>query len=79
MSHRFWTLTGGNYSGLVARRKIEDLTHRRILDHYIECTKLKDAAEVESQLLRDVDTWLTPREAVEFGVVDRVHERNEIR
>ncbi|HTB21690.1 MAG TPA: ATP-dependent Clp protease proteolytic subunit [bacterium] len=78
MSHRFWTLSGGNYSGLVARRKIEDLTHRRILDHYMECTKLKDAMEVEAQLLRDVDTWLTPKEAVELGVVDRVHERNVV-
>lgn len=75
MSHRFWTLTGGNYSGLVARRKIEDLTHRRILDHYIECSNLKDAAQVESRLLRDVDTWLTPMEAVELGLADRVHER----
>jgi ATP-dependent Clp protease protease subunit len=74
MSHRFWTLSGGNYSGLVARRKVEDLTHRRILDHYIECTNLKDDGEVETKLLRDVDTWLTPKEAVEMGVVDRVHE-----
>jgi len=75
MSHRFWTGGTANYSGLVARRKVEDLTHRRILDHYKECTKFKDDAEIEAQLLRDVDTWMTPAEAVEFGVVDRVHER----
>ena len=31
MSHRFWTMTGGNYSGLVARRKVEDLTHQAVL------------------------------------------------
>ena len=73
MSHRFWGASVENYSGLVAKRKIEDLTHQRIMAHYVACSKLKDVKEVEAKLLRDVDTWLTPEEAVEFGLVDSIH------
>jgi ATP-dependent Clp protease protease subunit len=73
MSHRFWTGGTENYSGLVARRKIEDLTHQRIVAHYLECGSLKAKEEVESQLLRDVDTWMDASEAKTFGLIDAVH------
>lgn len=73
MSHRFWAGNVDNYSGLVAKRKMEDLTHQRIVEHYTTCSKLKDAKKVEAKLLRDVDTWLTPTEALEFGLIDAIH------
>lgn len=70
LSHRFWAWTTGNYSELIAKRKEEDLTHRRILNHYLLHTNLKTEEAVTTTLLRDVDTWLTPEEAVQYGIAD---------
>ena len=44
--------------------------HRRLLDHYLEHTALETEAEITGRLLRDVDTWLTPREALNMGIAD---------
>jgi len=72
LSHRYSWWSFGNHSELIAKRKEEDLTHQRILDHYIRHTGLQTAEEVQAHLLRDVDTWLTAEEAVRFGVADVV-------
>jgi len=72
LSHRFAAFSYGNHSELVAKRKEEDLMHRRLLDHYIRHTGLKSEQEVLTKLLRDVDTWLTPQEAVEMGIADKI-------
>jgi ATP-dependent Clp protease protease subunit len=75
LSHRFAWWSFGTHSELIARRKEEDLTHRRILDHYRQHTKLKTDDEVQAALLRDVDTWLTAEEAVQHGIADLVEAR----
>ena len=74
LSHRFSALSFGTHSELVARRKEEDLLHRRIVDHYLAFSNLTSEEEVTQRLLRDVDTWLTPEEAVEVGIADKVQE-----
>jgi ATP-dependent Clp protease protease subunit len=33
---------------------------------------LNDQNELEEKLLRDVDTWLSPEEAIEYGIADIV-------
>jgi len=73
LSHRFSGMSLGNYSDMLARRKMEDLLHERVVAHYLKHTKLRDRTEVERSLLRDVDTWLTPEEALEYGMVDAIH------
>ena len=70
LSHRFSAMSCGNHSELIAKRKEEDLMHRRLLRHYLEHTDLKTEEEVTGKLLRDVDTWLTTEEAVELGIAD---------
>ena len=70
LSHRFAAMNIGNHSQLIAGRKEEDMTHERVIQHYITYSKIKDRAELESYLLRDVDTWLTPEETVQFGLAD---------
>lgn len=70
LSHRFAGMTLGNHSQLLAGRKEQDLLHDRIIDHYLRYSKIKDRVELESYLLRDVDTWLSGEEAVRFGVAD---------
>ncbi len=78
LSHRFSWLSAGNHSQLLASRKEEDLEHRRIVDHYIKYTSLKNQDEIERELLKDVDTWLTAEDAVQYGIAD-VIEKNDLR
>ncbi len=72
LSHRFWSLDIGNYSDLLALRKQHDIEHQRILQHYIRYTNMKSVEELEAKVLRDVDTWLTPEEAIQHGLADRI-------
>ena len=74
LSHRFSALSFGNHSELVARRKEEDLLHGRLVHHYLMHTAFTSAEEVTEHLLRDVDTWLSPAEAIEAGIADRLQE-----
>ncbi len=70
LSHRFSWVNLGHHSQLVAARKEEDLAHERIVAHYQRYTRIKDRGELESTLLRDVDTWLSPGEALKYGIAD---------
>ena len=84
LSHRYSSMTWGNHSQLLATRKEQDLEHDRIVDHYLSYSGIQSKEELEKYLLRDVDTWLTPEEAVKFGLVDLVeplkpHINNERR
>lgn len=72
LSHRYSAMTLGNHSQLVATRKEQDLEHDRIIDHYLRYSKIETKDDLESYLLRDVDTWLTPDEATAYGLVDLV-------
>jgi ATP-dependent Clp protease protease subunit len=72
LSHRFSAFSVGSHSQLIAGRKAEDLEHERILQHYLAYSNIKDTAELEKYLLRDVDTWLTPEEAIQHGIADRI-------
>lgn len=77
LSHRFFGMSMGSHSELLARRKEEDFLHQRLIDHYINNTNLTTCEEVEHLLLKDVDTWLTPDEAVSFGIADIIHRNNK--
>jgi ATP-dependent Clp protease protease subunit len=46
--------------------------HARIVDHYLRHSNVQSKEELEQTLLRDVDTWLSPEEAVKFGLADIV-------
>lgn len=72
LSHRFSAFSAGSHSQLIAGRKEEDLEHERILQHYLAYSNIKDKVELEKYLLRDVDTWLTPEEAIQHGIADRI-------
>lgn len=79
LSHRYSAWQFGSHSELLARRKEEDLSYNRILEHYLAYTKVADRAALEQTLLRDVDTWLTPEEAVELGVGDHIERTVRVR
>jgi ATP-dependent Clp protease, protease subunit len=69
-SHRFSATAVGNHSQLLAGRKEEDLMHQRIIEHYLSYSNINSSTELEKVLLRDVDTWLSPDEALNYGIVD---------
>src|SRR3989338_2427261 len=46
------------------------LAHERIIEHYLRYSSIGSRDELEKYLLRDVDTWLSPDEAVRFGITD---------
>ena len=70
LSHRFWTIKGGSQAEIKADAVEDDLCHQRMIDHYIKFTNLKNKKEVESDLLKETNVWLTPEEALEFGLAD---------
>jgi len=70
LSHRFSSMTTGNHSQLLASRKEQDLEHERIVEHYLAYSDVKSRTDLEEYLLRDVDTWLSPGEAIRFGLAD---------
>lgn len=72
LSHRFATMTGGSHADLIAARRQQDFLHQRILDHYKTCTGLHEETAIEAELLQSTDRWLSPVEAVRFGIADRV-------
>jgi ATP-dependent Clp protease, protease subunit len=72
LSHRFTAFSRGNHSQLLAQRKAEDLEHERIVAHYLRYSGIQSREELEKRLLRDVDTWLSPQEAIQYGLADRI-------
>lgn len=70
LSHRYSAITGGSHSQLIAERKEQDLEHGRIVNHYLKYSNIDSVERLEQSLLRDVDTWLTPEEAVDYGLAD---------
>lgn len=72
LSHRYSAFSVGNHSQLLAGRKEQDLEHERIINHYLSYSAIKNREELEKSLLRDVDTWLTPEEAVQYGLADAI-------
>jgi ATP-dependent Clp protease protease subunit len=74
LSHRFSAFSLGNHSELIAKRKEEDLMHNRILQHYRQHTELNSDEDITGHLLRDTDTWLSPQEAVDMGIADKIQQ-----
>jgi ATP-dependent Clp protease protease subunit len=72
LSHRFFSGSIGSHADLVAARVQQDIIHRRIIEHYRICTGESDPVRLESDLLGPTDRWLTPVEAVRYGLMDRV-------
>lgn len=74
LSHRFSAFSFGTHSQLIAGRKEEDLEHERIVQHYLTYSNIANQVELEKYLLRDVDTWLTPDEAIQHGLADLIEQ-----
>ena len=78
LSHRYSWWAFGKHSELVAARKEQDLVHCRIVNHYVQHTGIRTEEELTRTLLRETDTWLTPGEAVRYGIVDCVQPDRKV-
>lgn len=70
LSHRFRTMKIGTQAELKADEKEDRLVHQRMLDHYKKFSSLNTDREVEAQLLKETNVWLSPEETIGFDLAD---------
>lgn len=73
LSHQFSWGSDGKAHELFATIKEFELTHRRMIDHYKQCTGL-DEAEIKTALLPPHDVYLTAEEALALNVCDVISQ-----
>ena len=71
LSHWWQWGASGTPHMLAAAVKEFDLTTKRMIAHYVRCTKLKEK-EVIKYLLPKEDMYLTTEEVIKFGIADVV-------
>ena len=71
LSHQFSWGSDGKAHELFATIKEFDLTQKRMIAHYQECTGL-DEEEIRKTLLPPHDVWLTAEEAIGFNICDHI-------
>ena len=75
LSHQFYSATEGKSHELFATMREFELTNRRILEHYKQCTDL-DEATIISQLLPAQDVWLDHDAALKLNLCDEINVNN---
>lgn len=73
MSHQYSWGQGGKHHELLSTVKEFELTAKRMMELYQHCTGL-DEKTIRKVLLPASDVWLTPQEAVDYGIADNVKE-----
>jgi ATP-dependent Clp protease protease subunit len=71
LSHQFSWGTIGKEHELHASVKEFTNTSQRIIDHYKKCTGQAEAT-IKKYLLPPEDVWLTPKEALKYGIADQI-------
>jgi ATP-dependent Clp protease protease subunit len=71
LSHQFTWGSAGKEHELMASVKEFNNTSQRIIEHYKRCTGQTEAT-IKKYLLPPEDVWLTPKEAVRYGIADQV-------
>jgi len=76
LSHRFSTMKSGSQAELKADQREDEIVHQRMIDHYIKFSNLEDKKEVEAKLLKETNVWLTPEEALGYGLADEFFDKD---
>ena len=71
LSHQFSWGSMGKEHELMASVKEFNNTSQRIIDHYKRCTGQTEA-NIKKYLLPPEDVWLTPKEAIKYGIADEI-------
>ena len=71
LSHQFsWGTIGKEHELMASVREFEN-TSARLIAHYKKCTGQTEAT-IKKYLLPAEDVWLTPKEAIRFGLADEI-------
>ena len=71
LSHQYSWGSGGKEHELFARVREFELSTERMINHYIKCTGLSEK-KVRDILLPPEDRWLSAKEAVKYGIADKI-------
>ena len=71
LSHQFSWGSMGKEHELMASVKEFTNTSQRLIDHYKKCTGQTEAT-IKKYLLPPEDVWLTPKEAIKYGIADQI-------
>lgn len=71
LCHQHSNTSSMKYHDLVAGRKCDDFIHKRLVLHLTKHSKLTQK-KVEKLLMSESDAWITPAQALEYGLVDKI-------
>jgi ATP-dependent Clp protease protease subunit len=75
MSHQYAWGNDGKHHELMATLKEFDLTQKRMVAHYVQCTGLSEE-EIKLTLLPAHDVYLSAEEALKLGICDNISVLN---
>lgn len=75
LSHQYSWGAFGKEHELFATVKEFDLTTKRMINHYKKNTSLSEE-EIRSVLLPPHDVWISPKDALKYGICDMIKELN---
>lgn len=73
MTHQFSTYFEGKYHEVLATRDHDDELHQRFIQHFLRHTKMTEK-QVKDIILGPSDKWLTAKEALKYGMCDRIQD-----
>ena len=71
LSHQYSWGSGGKEHELFARVREFELSSKRMIEHYKKCTGLTEK-KIREVLLPAEDVWLSAKEAVKYGIADKI-------
>lgn len=75
LSHQYSWSSFGKHHELISTTKAFDLTNDMLLRHYKKFTNLNEE-KIKKILLPAHDVWLSPEEALKYGLCDMIKELN---
>lgn len=73
LSHQWSAGSYGKEHELIAAARGFDMITKRVITHYRKCTKLSEKI-IREKLLPPQDVWVTPDEALEYKLTDKVKD-----
>ena len=73
MTHQFSTFFQGKYHEILATRDHDDELHNRFVQHFVRNTKMTPK-QVNDVFLGPSDKWLTAKDALKYGICDRIQD-----
>lgn len=73
LSHQYSWGSSGKHHELISAAKAFDLTSSMLVNHYKKCSNLTED-KIKKILLPPHDVWLSPEEALKYGLCDMIKE-----